>query len=68
MPRRKLSTEQVEAMYRPAQAPAGSGYFASKEEHDWYAAQYWAMKRKREGYKETQSRPYVANLSAARRP
>ena len=26
-----------------------AGHFASKAEHDWYAAQYWAMKHRREG-------------------
>jgi hypothetical protein len=28
-----------------------AGHFASQAEHDWYAAQYWAMRRKHDGYK-----------------
>lgn len=30
----------------------GETLFASKEERDWYAAQYWQAKRRHDGYRE----------------
>ena len=43
----KRYRQAVDRRYEPDTGHPGR--FASREEHDFYAAQYWAMKRRRDG-------------------